>query len=340
MEIFRSLGIEEEIRANKTGDQQAGAIARAKNLADPDIQWGGPAWPDASEVSPTQPATRDQHVLEPILRAHAECLGAGVQFNTDFVDFERDEREIRVRIRNRTTREQEMVVAPYLIAADGANGGTRDKLGIGRTGACALQQWMNVIFDTDMPATLDGRRFTSCFVTDLNGTFTPREGGRSLLALHYYPEHGQRPQDFDQAYCRELVIKGAGRSDVKAELVDSRPWEVAACVADRFRERRCFLVRDAAHVMPPTGAFGGNTGIHDAHNLAWKLTMVVNGQADSTLLGSYDSASAARSPSAPWRKPWSASKNGSRTRASDCRRQRSWSTTMTWSSANGINPVR
>jgi hypothetical protein len=40
--------------------------------------------------------------------------------------------------------------------------------------------------------------------------------------------------------------------------------------------------------MPPTGAFGGNSGIHDVHNLAWKLAMVLHGKADASLLDSYE----------------------------------------------------
>jgi 2-polyprenyl-6-methoxyphenol hydroxylase-like FAD-dependent oxidoreductase len=286
MEIFRSLGLEAEIRAKRTGDQQGGAIVRAKNLSDPNVQWDGPAWSDASPYSPTQPATCDQHVLEPILRRHAERLGAKMHFNTEFEAIEEDRQ--RARIRNRTTGEEQTVVADYLIAADGANGTLRERLGIARSGTGVLQHWMNIIFDTDMPPTIDGKRFTSCFVTDLNATFTPREGGRWLLALQYFPEMGERPEDFNHARCRDLVVRGAGRSDIRAELVDARAWEVAAYVADRFREGRCFLVGDAAHLLPPTGAFGGNSGIHDAHNLAWKLAMVIRGEADPGLLDTYD----------------------------------------------------
>src|SRR5438128_12642493 len=61
MEIFRTLGLEEEIRAKRTGDQQGGGLGRGRNLADPDLQWTDAAWPDASPVSPAQPATCDQH---------------------------------------------------------------------------------------------------------------------------------------------------------------------------------------------------------------------------------------------------------------------------------------
>ncbi len=59
-------------------------------------------------------------------------------------------------------------------------------------------------------------------------------------------------------------------------------------MADRFRQGRAFLIGDCAHLMPPTGAFGGNTGIHDAHNLGWKLAFVLSGAASTKLLDSYD----------------------------------------------------
>jgi putative polyketide hydroxylase len=288
MEIFRGLGLEGEIRATRTGDQQGGDIARAAHLADPDVRWGGPAWPDARPYSPTQPATCDQHVLEPILRRCAERLGARIRFSTEFEGFEQDAQQVRARICSRDTGEHDTVVAEYLIAADGARGTLREQLGIERRGPGVLQHWMNLVFDTDLPPTLNGKRFTSCFVSDLNATFTPRDGGRWLLALQYFPEKGELPADFDRARCRALVARGAGRTDVKAMLVEARDWEVTACVADRFREGRCFLIGDAAHLMPPTGAFGGNSGIHDAHNLAWKLALVIRGGADARILESYD----------------------------------------------------
>ena len=56
----------------------------------------------------------------------------------------------------------------------------------------------------------------------------------------------------------------------------------------RFRDRRCFLLGDAAHIHSPVGAQGMNTGLQDAYNLAWKLALVVKGQADAALLDSYE----------------------------------------------------
>ena len=289
MEIFRGLGIEAEIRARRTGDQQGGGVARGRNLSDPDLQWmRAAAWPDVAGLSPTDPATCDQHVLEPILRTHAERLGARTCFNTELTALEVYEDGIKGTVRNRASGAMETIDAAYLIAADGANGTLRERLGIGQEGPGVLQHWMNVIFETDLPATLQGKPLTSCFVTDLNGTITTRASGRWLLALPYRPERGEKPEDFDAAKCRELVAIGVGRPGVKADFVDARAWEVAARLAAQFRRGRAFLVGDAAHVMPPTGAFGGNTGIHDAHNLAWKLAAVLKGGADPALLDTYD----------------------------------------------------
>ena len=60
-------------------------------------------------------------------------------------------------------------------------------------------------------------------------------------------------------------------------------WRATSDVARRFQDGRVFLVGDAAHLMPPNGGFGGNTGIHDAHNLAWKLALVLKGVAGPAL---------------------------------------------------------
>lgn len=289
MEIFRTLRLESEIRANRTGDQQGGGLGRGRNLADPDLQWSEVTWPDASPFSPTQPATCDQHVLEPILKARASALGADIRFGTEFLSLVQHEDGVHAQVRTRAAGDERTIEATCLIAADGAAGTLREMLGVGRTGAGVLQHWMNILFDTDMPPTLRGRRFTSCFVTDINATFTPREGGRWLLSLQYSPEKGERAEDFTPERCRELVRVGAGNPDVRADLIEARAWSAAAYVADRFRTGRCFFIGDAAHLMPPTGAFGGNSGIHDAHNLAWKLAHVLRRGASPRLLHTFDS---------------------------------------------------
>jgi 2-polyprenyl-6-methoxyphenol hydroxylase-like FAD-dependent oxidoreductase len=319
MEIYRGLGIEAEIRAHRTGDQKSGEIARAPNLASPDVHFQGKPWADVQDLSMASAETCDQDRLEPILRAHAEKLGADIRFGTELVELKEGEDGVIAVVQGasdararagaaaeaqaaKATGAQavtaagagdsmpagaQTIKASYVIACDGVNGRTRERIGIGRHGPGVLQHWMNLIFDAGLEPFLQGRRITSCFVMDINGTLVPRED-RWLLALQYAPERGEKPEDFDQQRTEELVRKAAGRSDIDVKLFDARSWEVSAYVADRFSSRRVFIVGDAAHTMPPTGGFGGNTGIHDAHNLAWKLALVTKGLAGSRLLETYD----------------------------------------------------
>ena len=70
---------------------------------------------------------------------------------------------------------------------------------------------MNVIFDTDLRPVLDGEPIRSVFLTNINGTFVPRDEERWLMAVQYVLERGERAEDFTNEYCRELILKGAGR---------------------------------------------------------------------------------------------------------------------------------
>ena len=288
MEIYRGAGIEAEVRDRDLIDDRSASVARMKNLADGEVAWQWMPPSDTSDISSTAAATCDQDQLEPILRAHAERHGADVRFNTELVSFAQSRDGVVARIRDRSTGAESHVRAQYLIGADGAQSAVREAVGIRRHGPGILQHWMNVIFEADLPGVINGRAIRSVFVTDINGTLVPRGDGRWLMAVQFVPDRGERAQDFTPDHCRDLIRRGVGRPDLNVNIVDARQWEAAAAVADRYKEGRVVLVGDSAHVMPPTGGFGGNTGIQDAYNLAWKLDAVVNGVARPELLETYD----------------------------------------------------
>jgi putative polyketide hydroxylase len=288
MEIYRYAGIEAQILANDETHGHSGHIARMKNFSNDEISWQGIPWADITDISSANAAVCDQDRLEPILKAHAEDHGAVVRFNTELAAFSQDRDGVTAQIRNRNTGEVESVNASYLIAADGATGTTRETLGVQRHGPGVLQHWMNVIFETDLQPVLQGRAIRSVFLTDINGTFVPREDGRWLMAIQFVPERGESASDFTPARCVDLIRRGAGRRDVHAEIVDAREWSAAAYIADCYVAGRAILLGDAAHLMPPTGGFGGNTGIQDAYNIVWKLDAVLRGQAGSQLIDTYD----------------------------------------------------
>jgi hypothetical protein len=95
--------------------------------------------------------------------------------------------------------------------------------------------------------------------------------------------------DVSEAHMIELIRAGVGVADLPVRVDGFSRWRATAEVARKFQDGRVFIIGDAAHLMPPNGGFGGNTGIHDAHNLAWKLANVIQGHAHPRLLESYES---------------------------------------------------
>jgi 2-polyprenyl-6-methoxyphenol hydroxylase-like FAD-dependent oxidoreductase len=77
-------------------------------------------------------------------------------------------------------------------------------------------------------------------------------------------------------------------TNMPMEVVDIAPWQAEANCAERLHAGRVFLAGDPARVVPPNGGFGGNAGVQDAHNLAWKVAAVVKGDAGRGLLATYE----------------------------------------------------
>ncbi len=109
----------------------------------------------------------------------------------------------------------------------------------------------------------------------------------------------QMDPDCDPDYVsRREVAEGRLRAhlgDIEFELVWVGPYAYRDHLLDRFRHGRVFFIGDAAHVVSPFGARGGNSGIQDAYNLGWKLALVGAGRASAALLDTYD---AERQPAA------------------------------------------
>jgi putative polyketide hydroxylase len=123
-----------------------------------------------------------------------------------------------------------------------------------------------------------------------------RTSQAGFLAVNVVGDPARDPQaasnaaaDVSEEHLVDLVRAGVGVPDLQVKIDGCTRWRATACVAQRFRDNRVFILGDAAHLMPPNGGFGGNTGIHDAHNLAWKLALVLQGHAPESLLDTYAS---------------------------------------------------
>jgi hypothetical protein len=212
------------------------------------------------------------------------------------VSFEQDADGVTGFIRNVTSGETNTVRAKYMIAADGNRSPIREQLGIGTRGHGHLAECITIYFHADCGAALRGRNLGVIYVfnPDLRGFFRlVRSGDRGFLAVMTRgdmsrPDALNVAQGIDQDRSAAFVRSATGMPDGKVEVEDIATWRAVAEVAERFTEGRVFLVGDAAHVMPPMGGFGGNTGVQDTHNLAWKLALVLKGIAGRGLLATYN----------------------------------------------------
>ena len=84
------------------------------------------------------------------------------------------------------------------------------------------------------------------------------------------------------------LISGLVGTKIDAEILGTDPWTARMLLADHYRSDRVFLVGDAAHLNPPWGGHGFNTGIGDAVNIGWKLAAVLAGWGGDGLLASYE----------------------------------------------------
>jgi putative polyketide hydroxylase len=295
MELFRTAGVEAGIRdaaATLAGNhgilQTPTLVGDAGEWLFRDIDPGG----GLARFSPSSWCLCSQNDLEPVLLEHAERLGGDLRYATELLSFESGPSGVTAVVKSRETGEHTTFLADYLVAADGPRSPVREQLGIGQSGPGDLFSNVSVTFRSRRLAEVVGeRRFIVCYLTDpaADGALLPVDN-RENWVFHapWHPERGETLEDFTDERCVEHIRRAVGVDDLDVEITGRAPWHAAQRVARSYRAGRVFLAGDSAHEMSPTGAFGSNTGIQDAHNLAWKLAAVLGGWAGEALLDTYD----------------------------------------------------
>ncbi|EMD28649.1 hypothetical protein C791_0273 [Amycolatopsis azurea DSM 43854] len=305
MEIYRSLGLEPLIRENLSKLARFNQMARAESVAGQEIvRTDLEGLEESSRFSPTSHAPIDQHRLEPILYESAKKAGADLRFGTRLVSLGRHGDGVEATVSDQDGHVSRLR-AKYLLACDGHRSTVRDLLGIASSGPGTLKRYATISADIAIDDLIGDRAIGAWFLANpAQGTvLLPHDRpGRWVLMVPYYDGERQNfpgitgIDDFDEATCVELVRSAVGAGDLPVSLVSLLPggdrfvvdWDFGVSVADSFRSGRVFLLGDAAHLIPPSGGFGANVGIADAHNLAWKLGLVVGGAAHDRLLDSYE----------------------------------------------------
>jgi 2-polyprenyl-6-methoxyphenol hydroxylase-like FAD-dependent oxidoreductase len=297
MEILRMVGIEQIVR-QKSDDQfvQDGAIMAVETLAGKELGYFIANLNEGvRDVSPCERVFISQSLLEPLLRSRADELGAELRFGTDLVSFQQHKDHVHAVIRNRDTEETDHVDAQYMVAADGAHSRVRDTLGIRMQGRGVFSRSVTIYFRADVTGLLRGRNLSVIYVNHpaLRGFFRiEKPFDRGFLAVNAIGDPAHPVTDvaagLTELRCLEWVRLALGSEDVPITIENVMTWNAEANWAEHYQRGRVFIAGDAAHAMPPNGGFGGNTGIQDAHNLAWKLAMVIRGDAGRELLDTYD----------------------------------------------------
>jgi 3-(3-hydroxy-phenyl)propionate hydroxylase len=222
-----------------------------------------------------------QPVLERILRANlGRYPNAAVLFETELVEFAQTDKAVTLRLRQPGGTIER--TCDYLVGCDGSRSFVRQSLGIELRGSTFRERWLIV----DVEGTTDPTRDTKVYCDPLRPCLSlpgPNGTRRFELMLH----DGEEDADVLAPKHVAGLLRRYGNDD-QAVLRRKVVYTFHARMAERWRVARIFLAGDAAHLMPPFAGQGMNSGVRDAHNLAWKLAAVVNGQLGDALLDTYD----------------------------------------------------
>ena len=279
LELYQQFGLADEVVAG-------GTRADALNL------WVGgtraarvPIGPIGTGVTPFPFVLiypQDEH--ERFLIDRLAALGVTVSRSTTLDSFTQDDRGIHATL-TAADGSATFCDALYIAGCDGARSAVRQSLAVGFPGATYSKYFYVADVEGSGPTT-DGEVHVSLDDADFLIVFPMRGPGRTRLIGVARGEGGRDHEGLRFEDVSHIALRELGVTVAKVNWFST--YHVHHRVASRFRERRAFLLGDAAHIHSPVGGQGMNTGISDAINLAWKLAAVLRGRGDPRLLDSYE----------------------------------------------------
>ena len=294
MEIFRQWGIEQAIRDRGLQDN-SDMFVQVESIAGREISRSRPE-PNLGQTPAWKSLVAQDAVEEEIYKVIEHSNLVQVHFSTEFVGFE--EVEDGVDLRDPLGRDRPQRALARQISAglrrrrqpDAAQRRHRD----GRAGH-ARGDAERILARRPLALSAGARSRGLSWSIPRSPGVPPRASilntngrDRWLSIIQIGWEKDERPRPWTDAETIEIIRAHVGVPDLDVTLLNRSIWRMSRQVAASFRSRRVFLVGDAAHRFPPTGGFGLNSGVQDAHNLAWKLVYVLRGLASEKLLDSYD----------------------------------------------------
>jgi 2-polyprenyl-6-methoxyphenol hydroxylase-like FAD-dependent oxidoreductase len=231
------------------------------------------------------PVVHPQDAHERLLIERLDAARVRVERRTELLAFEQGDARVRATL-GHPDGSEEICEFLYLAGCDGASSTVREGLGIGFPGGT----YEGLFYVADVEASgraMDGELHIDIEDADFALLFPMRGEGRARLVGNVLHVRGR-----DEGGLTFDDVRGRAIGHLKLNIRDVNwfsTYQVHHRVAHSFRDRRVFLLGDAAHIHSPAGGQGMNTGIGDAVNLAWKLAAVLDGGAPAGLLDTYES---------------------------------------------------
>lgn len=205
-----------------------------------------------------------------------------VLFSRELDSFEQSDSSVVLNLKDQNGR-SERLHARYLIGCDGGNSLVRRSLGISFEGKTAPNQWIVVDIANDPLST--PHVYLCC---DPVRPYVSAALPHGVRRFEFMVMPGETEAELSKPENMRKLLGKVLPSPDNIELIRSRVYTHNARLAGRFREGRVLLAGDAAHIMPVWQGQGYNSGMRDASNLAWKLSLVIKGLAADNLLDSYE----------------------------------------------------
>jgi 2-polyprenyl-6-methoxyphenol hydroxylase-like FAD-dependent oxidoreductase len=231
------------------------------------------------DLSPCTVGHLAQHTFCRILYDYAKheariVPGAALHYGTRITNMETSQTNNGCLV---TTSNGVKIKAATVVAADGSNSLIRRLANISQSGEQGMQYLMNVHvkLPPDQATVLHANNNHAMLYT----VFSPlvvamtvcHSVGEYIIQIPYFPPFQKPEDDFGPEKLSAIVQAVFGSKISHFEIVSAKSWTMSALIADRYYGDSLLLVGDAAHVFPPAGGFGMNTGLQDVHNAAWKL---------------------------------------------------------------------
>ena len=280
LEIYASLGIVE--RALALGKRGTGANIWAEGRRMARVPLG-----DTGRDLTPYPFVfiLGQDDNERLLGERLRDRGVVVQWNTELVALEQSAAHATATLKlpDGTTRP---LTAAWVAGCDGARSSVRELSGIAFPGA--PYEHVFYVADTEATGTMVPDEVNVYLWREGFHLFFPMRGTDHWRVIGILPAslHGRKDVTFESVLPSLHQEAGTGLAFRSCSWFST--YRIHHRGAERFRDRRAFLLGDAAHIHSPVGAQGMNTGLQDAYNLGWKLALVAAGRADAALLDSYE----------------------------------------------------